>query len=131
MKDEKITYDLEIANDVKTADLLEIGDSTNLNICKIIGVFLDNAIEAVGKIKKPKIIIEIYMMDNNFCIDISNNYNENTKLEKIGTKNYTTKGKGHGYGLKLVNNIIKEDENLIHESRITKDYFTQSLKIKM
>ena len=41
----KIKYDLDIANDVKTVDLLEIGDNTNLNICKIIGVFLDNAIE--------------------------------------------------------------------------------------
>ena len=39
MEDEKINYELDIANDVKTANLLEIGDSTNLNICKIVGVF--------------------------------------------------------------------------------------------
>ena len=131
MKDEKITYDLQIANDVKTANLLEIGDGTNLNICKIIGVFLDNAIEASKETNKPKIIIEIYTMDEKLCIDTSNNYKGKIELNKLGTKKYTTKGKGHGYGLKLVNDIIKEDENLNHETRITKEMFTQSLKIKM
>lgn len=131
MKDEKISYDLDIANDVKTANLLKIGDTTNLNICKIVGVFLDNAIEASKELKKAKIIIEIFMMDGDLCIDISNNYKGNIELDKLGTKKYTTKGKGHGYGLSLVKEIIKEDDSLVHESRITKDLFTQSLKIKM
>ena len=131
MKDEKISYDLDISNDVKTANLLKIGDTTNLNICKIVGVFLDNAIEASKEVKKSKIIIEIFMMDGDLCIDISNNYKGNIGLGKLGTKKYTTKGKGHGYGLSLVNEIIKEDDSLVHESRITKDLFTQSLKIKM
>ena len=131
MQDEKIVYDLDIANDVKTANLLKIGEGTNLNICKIVGVFLDNAIEAALKVKKPKIIIEIFMMDGYLCIDISNNYKGTIELEKLGTKRYSTKGNGRGYGLSLVKKIIREDDSLVHESRITKDMFTQSLKIKM
>ena len=131
MKDFKIKYELDIANDVKTLDLLKIGDSTTLNTCKILGVFLDNAIEAVNKLKKKQIIIEIFVMDKSLCIDISNNYEGNIALDKLGTKKYTTKGKGHGYGLVLVNNIIKEDSNLIHETKISKELFTQRLKIKM
>ena len=131
IKDEKIGYDLDIANDVKTVDLLKIGDNTNLNICKIIGVFLDNAIEASKEVKKPNVIIEIFIMDGELCIDISNNYLGSIEIDKLGIKKYTTKGKGHGYGLSLVKEIVKEDDNLMHESRITKDLFTQSLKIKM
>ncbi len=131
MKDIKINYELDIANDVKTGELINLEESTMLNACKIIGVFLDNAIEAVEKLKKKQIIIEIFIMDECLCIDISNNYKENIEIDKLGNKKYTTKGKGHGYGLTLVEDIIKSDSDLIHEMKINKELFTQRLKIKM
>ena len=131
MKEMGIKYELDIANDVKAGELINLEENTVLNVCKIIGVFLDNAIEAVEKIKKKNIIIELFMMDNYLCIDISNNYQGNIEIEKLGNKKYTTKGKGHGYGLALVKEIIKNDDNLTHEMKISKELFTQRLKIKM
>jgi len=131
MKDANIDYTLDIANDVRTVDLIKLGDDTTLNICKIFGVFLDNAIEAVEKLDEKDIIIEIFIMDNDLYIEISNNYEEEIALEKIDNKGYTTKGKGHGYGLSLVREIIKNDCNLENEKKIDRDMFTQSLKIKM
>lgn len=131
MKDAEIEYNLEIANDIRTVDLLQMGDDTMLNICKIIGVFLDNAIEAVENLDEKDIIVEIYIMDNNLCIEISNNYKEEIAIDKISNKGYTTKGKGHGYGLSLVSKLIESDFNLEHEKEISKDLFTQRLKIKM
>ena len=70
----KIKYNLDIAKDVKTVDLINLDEELILNICKILGVFLDNAIEEVQKIKKKNIDIEIYVMDGKLCIDITNNY---------------------------------------------------------
>ena len=56
---------------------------------------------------------------------------EEIALDKISHKGYTTKGKGHGYGLSLVEQLVKSDSNLINEKEISKDIFTQRLKIKM
>ena len=96
------------------------------------GVFLDNAIEAVKELNKKEIVVEIYTMDNNLCIDITNNFKGNLDLEKISNIKYTTKGEGHGYGLTLVNKLLEEEpEKLVNEKSINRDTFTQTLKIKM
>ena len=128
----KIKYTLDIANDVRTTDLINLGDDLVLNICKILGVFLDNAIDEVKKLRKKNIDIEFYIMDNYLNIDITNNFKGNLDMNRLGNKNYTTKGDGHGYGLALVNKIISENSNvLINEKSINGDRFTQTLKIKM
>ena len=128
----KIKYKLNIARDVHTTDLINLDEDLVLKICKILGVFLDNAIEAVKKLKKKEIFVEIYSMDDNLCIDITNNFKGNLDLNKISEQKYTTKGEGHGYGLSLVDKLLKEDpERLENEKSINGDTFTQMLKIKM
>lgn len=127
-----IKYRLNISRDVSTTDLINLDENLILKICKILGVFLDNAIEAVKKLKKKDIIVEIYIMNDNLCIDITNNFKGNLDLEKISNVKYTTKGEGHGYGLTLVENILNEEtEKLENEKSINRDTFTQTLKIKM
>ena len=128
----KIKYKLNIARDVHTTDLINLDEDLVLKICKILGVFLDNAIEAVKKLKKKEIFVEIYSMDDNLCIDITNNFKGNLDLNKISEQKYTTKGEGHGYGLSLVDKLLKEEpERLENEKSINGDTFTQMLKIKM
>lgn len=127
-----IKYKLNISRDVSTTDLINLDEDLVLKICKILGVFLDNAIEAVKELKNKEITVEIYNMDNNLCIDITNNFKGNLDLDKISETKYTTKGDGHGYGLALVNKILKEEtDKLENEKSVNRDTFTQTLKIKM
>lgn len=127
----KIKYKLNISRDVRTTDLIDLDEDLVLNICKILGVFLDNAIEAVKDLKKKQIVVEMYIIDNDLCIDITNNFKGNLDINKISEAKYTTKGDGHGYGLTLVNQIInKEIGKLENEKSINRDTFTQTLKIK-
>lgn len=132
MDEYNIKYTLDIANDVRTVDLINLGDELILNVCKILGVFLDNAIDAVKNLKNKTINIEFYIMDENLCIDITNNFKGNMDLNKLGSQQYTTKGEGHGYGLLLVNRIIRENNEILENEKSINSYkFTQTLKIKM
>ena len=128
----KIKYKLNISRDVKTTDLIDLDEELVLKICRILGVFLDNAIEAVKTLKKKEISVEMYILDNKLCVDITNNFKGNLELDKISEAKYTTKGNGHGYGLTLVNQILNEEVGILeNEKSINRDAFTQTLKIKM
>ena len=128
----KIKYTLNISREVRTTDLIDLDEDLVLKICKILGVFLDNAIEAVKGLKKKEIAIDMYNIDNELCIDITNNFEGNLDLDKINNMKYTTKGEGHGYGLTLVNKLLEEEsDKLENEKSINRDTFTQTLKIKM
>ncbi len=128
----KIKYILNISREVKTTDLINLDEDLTLKICNILGVFLDNAIEAVRELKKKEISIEMYIIDKWLCIDVTNNFKGNLDLSKISEVKYTTKGKGHGYGLSLVQEILNEEpKKLKNEKSINRDTFTQTLKIKM
>ncbi len=127
-----IKYSLDIARDVRTVDLINMNEEIVLNICKILGVFLDNAIEAVKNLKDKQITIEIYLMDGKLCIDITNNFEGKLELDKLDKEKYTTKGKNHGYGLSLVKQIIGDNSNIFeNEKSISRNNFIQKLKIKM
>lgn len=132
MKDLNINYNLEISKEIKTVNLIKyIDDSTMLDICKIIGVYLDNSIQAISKLKLKYVNIEMYLNDKVLIISISNNYKDKIEIDKIEDNGYTTKGKGHGYGLTLAKEIINNNKKLSNQKKINKDVFTQTLKIKM
>lgn len=128
----KINYKLDISKDVRTVDLINLDEELILNICKILGVFMDNAIESVKNLKKREINIELYVIEGELYIDIINNFEGVIDLYKIGHERHTTKGENHGYGLLLVNKIVNENKRYLeNEKSINGEYFTQTLKIKL
>lgn len=132
MKDKQIDYELNISKDIRTFDLIDkISDSNMLDICQIIGVYIDNAIDEVINIKDKFVTIDMYIENNNLIFEISNYYEGKIELEKLEEKGYTTKSNGHGYGLSLTKDIIKKNKRLTNEKKLSKEIFTQVLKIKM
>lgn len=116
IQNNKISYNLNIDSKLKTVDMIEIDTDTIIEICKIIGVFIDNAIEEVKKLKDKNIEIDLFIQDNCLNIKVSNNYKGIIEVDKIYNEGYTTKGQGHGYGLSLVKKII--DNNNIFENKV-------------
>lgn len=130
IKDKDINYELIIDNSIKTIDLINLDTNTIIDICKIIGVFIDNAIEEVLKIENKHIGISLYTNDDEFIIEVSNTYKNIIEINKIYNEGYTTKGKDHGYGLSLVKKIIDSNNNFENKIRINKNVFTQVLLIQ-
>lgn len=129
IKENKVKYNLNIDRRISTVDLIELDTNTTIDICKIISVFIDNSIEATRKLKKKVINIDMYISDSKLCIKVSNNYSGYIDISRVCDAGYTTKEKGHGYGLALVKNIILRNDLLENEMEISKNSFSQILKI--
>ncbi len=97
-------------------------------ITNLLGVYLDNACEEVENSSK-EINLEIYFLDNNLNIVISNLVKDLTKLIKTGSKNYSTKSKLRGKGLYLSKKLIDQKYGINLNTKIINNYYVQHIKI--
>ena len=132
MQENYINVVLDVSSNVRKIDFSKLSSKMNYDICRIMGIILDNAIEETIKFnrKEREIVISMYI-DELFVIEVSNRIKDNIELNKIYDKGYTSKEKGHGYGLSLLKKIIDENTNITNELKIINDIFTQIIKIKM
>lgn len=128
MEDENINYTINVEKGVKSG-LKSLSTGNYKNITKILGVLLDNAIDASKKSKHKKINISVIKDNKNIIFKIYNTYKGKIDIEKVGT-GYTSKGKGHGYGLRLVKDIINENKAFDISHNLEDNYFVSSLYIK-
>lgn len=83
-------------------------NTSELDLCVILGNLFDNAIEASLELPEEQRLIRIYMDIKNTQLYISfTNFTASKKLLKINGRFSTTKGKGHGFGLVRIDNIIE------------------------
>ena len=127
MDDNKIKYEINVEPGVKTK-LNSLDTNMYNNITKILGVILDNAIDASKKSRNKEVTIFVTKDKNTVTFNINNTYKGNINLSKI-KPGYTTKGAGHGYGLRLVNDIINENSKLKIEKAADDDYYIVKLII--
>ena len=98
-------------------------------VCKMVGILLDNAIEASEKSKEKLISIETYKEGNKLIIVIDNTFSGNINLDKISEKYYSTKGKGRGLGLYLVSELINKTDNIFLDKEVNNNIFTSKITI--
>ena len=113
-------------------DLSEISDYS-YDISRILGILLDNAIEASLETEEKKIDVKFSSKNNIRYIVIENSYNSEKDIDtcKIFEKNFTTKKENgnKGIGLWNVQKILKKNEMLELYTSKTSKYFEQSLRI--
>ena len=131
MKKFNINGNLEISKKLKKSIAKQINPDTYVHLCTILGVSLDNAIEAVQDLKEKNVSISVYCDVSNFIITVANNFSGTIELDKIDNEGYSTKGKGRGYGLALVHKILIQDKNIKLDREIIGNVFKQKLKTKI
>lgn len=99
-----------------------------LDLARITGILLDNAIEESKKIEGSTIKFAASKEHGIVKILIANQLeNTNLDLSKIYERNYTTKGKGHGIGLYTVKSLISKYDNITSDTRINDNWFIQEI----
>ena len=62
-------------------------------------------------------------------IEVSNTYAGKVEIEKINNYGYTSKGNGHGTGLYIIEQIIKNSSKFQTVTTLKDIYFSQTLII--
>lgn len=128
----KINYALELKVEVNL-EIIEKIDKVNMksiDLVRIIGIFLDNAIEACQECEKPSIDLSIIKMDKDITFIVKNTYiKKNIDYYKLGTLGISSKGERRGTGLYNVKTIINAYNNVIMDTEYENGYFTQLLEI--
>ena len=123
----KLVVDVSLKPKTKFKNLSEDQIKT---ICKLIGIYFDNAIEASVETRNKYLLLEIYELSDKINIVISNSFVMSDNFSNRNKKGISTKGEGRGNGLYYANNILSKNKWLDSKQEVIDDYYIQTLSIK-
>ena len=128
----KMIYAHESGIDV-TIDIPDKVDSflmDTVDLARILGIFLDNAIEATLETQQPQIGLNILQNTTGVSIIIRNRFQDNgLALHKLKQKGFSTKTGHQGIGLSNVQKIISSYDNVLLETTMQCGCFTQHMEL--
>ncbi len=131
MEQKKLNININVSKEVMKTKLRDLSLKEKDKLYSIIGVYLDNMIQAAENSSKKEVSIEIYKEKNDIVFLLANSYSGKIDLEKLDSYGYTTKGKNHGVGLHIVKKIMEEETIFSQSRNILDDYYIQELKINL
>lgn len=93
-------------------------------LSKILGIVMDNALEASLKSEEKIIIIEVFEEAGNVIISIENTYSIKVNINDLKKKNFSTKGKNRGLGLYIANMLLKKSKHITMEQKAEELFIT-------
>ena len=121
----------EIDVNVEVNEPIEnLGVSTAI-VCQLLGILLDNAIEAAQEADEKKLHIAIVKTANSIAFIIKNTWKaHDVSVNKLFELGFSTKSEGRGIGLYTARSYTEKIKGLYLETEITDEYFTQTLTVK-
>ena len=123
----KLTADVSIES---KGILTKLTEKEIIVLCKLIGIYFDNAIEAAAESRKKIVSIEIYELKNKVSIVFSNTFKKHKNINDRNKKGVSSKGAGRGNGLYFASKLIKENPWIEEKQEIIDNYYNQQLIIK-
>lgn len=119
---------VNVVNSLKNDPFLKLKPKKYNDLCEIIGILIDNAVEGAVTSHEKVIYIEFDQIKNSKDINIViiNTFNGEIDLDLFGDRHYTTKKTGHGIG---VNYVLKKNAFEI-SNKIINNLFKVEIKIK-
>ncbi len=101
-----------------------------VDLARILGIFLDNAIEATLETEQPQIGLNIIQDKAGVSIIISNSFRDNgVMLHNLKRKGFSTKAGHQGIGLWNAQKIISSYDNVLLETTMKCSYFIQHIEL--
>lgn len=100
------------------------------DLVRVLGIFLDNAMEASGNTEEKYLYIGFLSMQDEIYIKVENSLS--ASIEGVGELSefgFSTKGKERGVGLYSAEQILSRYSNVLHSVEIKNNRFIQTLKI--
>lgn len=118
-----VNVELSVVGEIENIPGVKISE-----LCEILGIFLDNAIEEAGKTDKS-VSVKLQRTDKFIELSVSNNCLEAPDLRMICKEGYSTKGENRGLGLAIAKKIIGKYKNILHITSYEENIFTQTIEI--
>ena len=123
-----VNQDIEVNIDIP--DQIDSIHMDPVDLTRMLGIYLDNAIEACLETEHPVIHFHLGKMNQDIVFIISNSFiDKGLSLDQMLKKEVTTKGAGHGIGLYNVSEILNRYNNIYHETLIKEGLFIQQVQI--
>ncbi|MGE7664832.1 sensor histidine kinase [Ureibacillus composti] len=123
-----------ITVNIEVPDVIDELSMNIIDIARILGIFLDNAIEANMQNHTDKEIdIAIFKSRSNSIMIIIENTIEDdhsVKIDKIFNDGFSTKGENRGKGLSTVRSIINTYPNVVLRTNVNNGVFSQIIEME-
>lgn len=127
---QKNKIDLEVDVSLETHSILEkLPEKDIKTLCRLIGIYFDNAIEAARETRKKKVLVEVYEIKDHVTFVFSNTFKKAKNFEDRNKKGVSSKGAGHGNGLYFASKLISENPWLSGKQEVIDRYYIQQLTI--
>lgn len=128
----KLLYaiELNINVSIEVADEISSLPMDTLDLCRIIGIFLDNAVEATLEAQHPSLRFALINLDTEYIFIISNTFlDKGISYVTLIKPNVSTKGANRGIGLCNAHEIIANYTHAFLDTEIKGTTFIQRLHI--
>lgn len=121
-------YGIHLTLDIK--DYIGQLPVKRLDLIRITSILFDNAVEAAYESYMKEVVFSVIELSHQYVIVAKNSRKrEHLQLDEIYKVGYSTKGNRRGLGLPTVKNLVDESDNMMLDTVIDEDFFTQVLKI--
>ena len=125
---EKIGVDIRI----EILEAIPFIPIASFDLIRLFSNLLNNAVQAASSSQKKKVIVSFYHLGESVIFFLGNSYKKREMdLKRIIKERMTTKGKGHGNGLIIINKVLEKYPSIHYGMRTTESDFYQEFTFKI
>lgn len=125
------SYQYNLQLNIEMVEPIERIDIDTVDLCRMVGILLDNAIEAAKESEKKILDLVLIKHDQVVTIIISNSFpTDSLPFHKLYVEGLSSKGRERGHGLSNFKELANSYKNVLTETNVENGYFTQIIRIE-